>query len=397
MDKDDRAYVKLQRHLDRQPVGFPATRSKSEIRVLKHIFTPRQAEIAAHLSYKPEPLETIFPRVRHLVKSPEELSELLDGIQANGGMESATRRGKRQYYNSPLMVGMFEMQNERLTPDFIKDFNEYGLGIKFGLTFLGAELPQMRTIPVAKSIRLQSRVSTFDEVAALVRQADAPSIVLECLCRKKKSLEGQPCKVTDQKETCFVFGSMAQSSSLCGIGREITKDEAMSILEENQKRGLVLQPSNTEKAESICSCCGCCCLMLRAHQLLPKPMDYWASNFHSAVDVSLCDGCGACQKRCQVGAVSTSAKGQPALVDLHRCIGCGVCVSTCSREAMSLKKRPTETTPPRTREELFDIIMAKKKGASRRWGVSWKFLFDAVSTGQTHLLKPQKPSPKGSD
>ncbi len=47
MDKDDQAYVQLQKHLDRQPVVFPATRSKSEIRVLKHIFTPRQAEIAA--------------------------------------------------------------------------------------------------------------------------------------------------------------------------------------------------------------------------------------------------------------------------------------------------------------------------------------------------------------
>jgi Pyruvate/2-oxoacid:ferredoxin oxidoreductase delta subunit len=392
VNKDDRAYVQLQRHLDSQPVGFPATRSKAEIRVLKHIFTPQQAEIAAHLSYKPEPLEVIFPRVKHLVKSPEELSDMLDAIQKKGGIESSAKHGKRQYCNPPFVVGMLEMQGERLTPDFVKDVNEYGMGREFRVAFLSATPPQMRTIPVAESIRPQSKVSTFDEVAALVRLADAPHIVFECGCRKWKSLQRQPCKVTDRKETCFAFGSMAQSFALCGMGREVTRDETMSILKENQKQGLVLQPSNTEKAEFICSCCGCCCIMLGMHQQLPKPLDYWVSNFHSAVNVSVCDGCGACQKRCQIGAITISAKGQPAVVNLDRCVGCGVCVSTCSKKAMFLVKRPRETAPPKTREELFDIIMANKKNMLGRWGVVGKLLFDAVITGQAHLLKPQKPA-----
>jgi hypothetical protein len=59
---EDRPYVLLQRHLDRQAVGFPATRSGVEIRILKHIFSPREAEIATCLTYKPEPLETVFER-----------------------------------------------------------------------------------------------------------------------------------------------------------------------------------------------------------------------------------------------------------------------------------------------------------------------------------------------
>ena len=63
MNKSDKIYIKLQKHLDNQPVGFPATQSKSEIKILKHIFTPQEAEIATYLSYIPEPLETIFGKV----------------------------------------------------------------------------------------------------------------------------------------------------------------------------------------------------------------------------------------------------------------------------------------------------------------------------------------------
>lgn len=392
MDKGDRVYVQLQRHLDKQAVGFPSTRSKAEIRILKHIFTPQQAAIAAHLGYKFEPLEVIFPRVKHLVVSPEQLSEIFDGIQRNGGIGTTTRNGKRHYCNAPFVVGMFEMQGGRLTPDFCKNVDEYTADMKFGAAFLSTELPQMRTIPIAKSIGFQSKVSTFDELAVLVQQADAPFMVFECICRKKKSLQGGTCKATDRKETCLAFGSMAESSSLSGSGREIGRDEAMSILEMNQKQGLVLQPSNTQKAEFICSCCGCCCGMLSLHQILPKPLDYWASNFHSVVDASLCDGCGDCEARCQVKAISVPADSQSAVVNLNRCIGCGICVSTCTRQAITLHRNPIETKPPKTPEELYDTIVAKKKGTLGRWGVTGKLIFDAITTGQTQLLKQQKPA-----
>ena len=86
----------------------------------------------------------------------------------------------------------------------------------------------------------------------------------------------------------------------------------MSIIEQNQKQGLVLQPSNTEKADFICSCCGCCCGMLDVHKNIPKPLDFWASNFQAVVDTNTCEGCGTCEEWCQVGAVSVSESKQQA-------------------------------------------------------------------------------------
>ncbi len=387
MEKSEHVYTKLQRHLDSQAVGFPATKSGSEIRILKHIFTPIEAEIATCLTYKFEPLETVFKRAGHIVETPEKLADLLDCIEEKGGVELKIKEGEKLYCNAPLVVGMYEYQVGKLTPEFIKDFNEYTSDKKFGIELLSTKLPQMRTIPIAESIQTQHNVSTFDEVAALLQQAEAPFAIFECICRQKKSLAGEPCQVTDRKETCFAAGNMAQSILRNGLGREITLDESISILEQNQKQGLVLQPSNTEKAEFICSCCGCCCGMLAMQKKLPKPVDFWASNFYAVIDTDTCNGCGICEKRCQVGAVSVSEKKQPAVVDLNRCIGCGVCIPTCPTKAISLQKKPAETRPPQTREELYDIIMANKKGGLGKLKITGKLLIDAIRTGQTHLLK----------
>ena len=77
MEQNNQVYVKLQKHLDNQAVGFPATRSGVEIKLLKHIFAPQEAEIACCLSYKFEPLETIFSRAGHRVDSAGELEKVL--------------------------------------------------------------------------------------------------------------------------------------------------------------------------------------------------------------------------------------------------------------------------------------------------------------------------------
>ena len=387
MKKNSQVYVQLQKHLDKQVVGFPATRSGVEIKILQHIFTPQEAEIACCLSYKYEPLETIFSRAGHLVESAGDLEKSLAAIQQKGGIESKIKHGKMHYCNAPLVVGMYEYQHNRLTPEFIENFNEYTSSKNFGISLLSSKLPQMRTIPVSKSIHPQHNVSTFDEVITLLQQAEEPFVIMDCICRKKKSLEGSSCKVTDRKETCLAIGNMARMAWLGGIGREIPRDEALSIIEQNQKQGLVLQPSNTEEAEFICSCCGCCCGMLRTQKILPKPLDFWASNYYAAVDADTCKGCGACVKRCQVDAVSVSQKKQPAVVNQDRCIGCGVCIPTCPTQSMTLVKKNAEVRPPQTREDLHDIIMAGRKGRLGKLKLTGKLVVDSIRTGHMDLLK----------
>jgi ferredoxin len=387
MENPEKAYVNLQRHLDRQAIGYPATKTGAELRILKHIFSPKEAEVATSLTYRLEPIEQVFARARHLVESPERLEEILSGIEKKGGIELTIRDGKRLYRNVPLAVGMYEFQLDRLTAEFIKDFDDYTADKRFGIEFIATKLPQMRTIPVARSIRPQHHVSTFDEIGQLLQQAEAPFAVFECICRKKKAMDGKPCRATSRRETCFATGSMAQGVLRNGIGREITLEGSLALFEENQKEGLVLQPSNTEKADFICSCCGCCCGILGMHKSLPKPLDFWASNYYAIIDGEACNGCGMCEKRCQVGAAKVSERKQRTSVDLRRCIGCGLCIPTCPRKAISLQKKPEEIRPPQTRDELYEIIMSHKKGRLGKLKITRKLMIDAVRTGQTHLLR----------
>jgi len=387
MEKDQEAYVNLQKHLDRQAVGFPATKSGAEIRILKHIFSPEEAKIATCLNFKLEPLETIYKKAENIVASLDELSNILDAIEKKGGIESKAKDDRKYYCNAPLIVGMYEFQLDKLTPEFIKDFDKYTLDKKFGVEFLSTELPQMRTIPIAKSVTIKNNISTFDEAAGLLKESNGVFAICECICRKKKGLQGKTCKVTDRYETCLAIGDFAETAIRIGMGRSIDRDEAISILEKNQKEGLVLQPSNTEAVDFICSCCGCCCGMLQMHKNLPKPVDYWSSNFYAAVDNSICNGCGNCEKKCQVGAVKLSEKTELAVIDLNRCIGCGLCIAVCPQKALMLHKKPSETKPPPTREDLYDIIMAKKKNRIGKLKVTGKLIMDAVTTGQTHLLR----------
>lgn len=74
-------YRRLQKHIDAMPVGFPAAASEVELRVLEHLFTPEEAEIALCLGALPEPLGRIHRRVRGSGISKEELEASTTGLE----------------------------------------------------------------------------------------------------------------------------------------------------------------------------------------------------------------------------------------------------------------------------------------------------------------------------
>ena len=78
-------YRRLQEHFDGFPLRFPATESGVEIRLLKHLFTPEEAEIALSLkggypglidTY--ETLEVIYERIEHLGYPLDDVEKHLD-------------------------------------------------------------------------------------------------------------------------------------------------------------------------------------------------------------------------------------------------------------------------------------------------------------------------------
>jgi len=274
----------------------------------------------------------------------------------------------------PFIVGMFEYQLKGLTPEFLGDVGEYMGDRAFGLSFLSTERPQMRTIPLGKSIAVEHHVATYDHIVEIINGAEGPFAILECICRKSAGMMGNPCKKTSRKDTCMPIGAMAKHAIENDLGRAIRREEALEIARLNEAEGLVFQPSNAQKPDFVCACCGCCCGMLRFQKMLPKPVGFWATNYYAAVSAEACTGCGACVERCQVGAVSLGDRGRTALVNLDRCIGCGNCIVTCPSGAMSLLRKKKETVPPPDTEALYDEIMAHKKGTLGRMALVAKLM-----------------------
>jgi electron transport complex protein RnfB len=362
MVKEEGIYRELQKHLNKQPVGYPATKSGAEIRLLKRFFNPEEARLAMKLGYKPSPINEIYEVVKESGMSFNDMENMLDEMMKNGAIGHMEKEGTRYFYNIPLIVGMYEGQLNRLSPEFLADFDEYTADRAFGLEFLSTELPQMRTIPVGKSIKPEHHVTTYDHLTGLITANDGPIVVNECICRKAEGLKGNPCQQTTRLETCMALGDIAKNCLRAGVGREVSKEEALDIARQNESDGLVLQPSNTQKVEFICACCGCCCGMLRVHKMLPKPVDFWATNYYALVDPESCTGCETCVEICQVGAASMDENLGISTVNLDRCLGCGNCVAACPSEAISLIKKEKEVTPPEDIEDLYDTIMAHKKG-----------------------------------
>jgi ferredoxin len=176
-------------------------------------------------------------------------------------------------------------------------------------------------------------------------------------------MRNKPCALTARTETCLAFGDTARMVLRRKHCREVTRDEVLAILRQNEEDGLVLQPANTRQPEFVCSCCGCCCGMLAYQKLLPHPVDFWTSSYRAEIAAGACSQCGTCVSRCQVGAVSLDGPSGAARINPSRCIGCGLCVPTCPAAALRLTLKEAEPPPPANEEEFYDRVRANKKGA----------------------------------
>jgi Na+-translocating ferredoxin:NAD+ oxidoreductase subunit B len=362
MEAVTRTYRDLQQHLDRQVVGYPATKSGAELRILKKLFTPEEAQLAMQLTYRPTSVATVHERAQGSGVPLAAMEQMLNTMAINGVIGRTEKEGTRHFYNLPLVVGMYEGQMKRLDREFLDDFESYATSRAFGLAMLGPGVPQMRTIPVEKSLSFEHQVTSHDHLEHVITGSQGPFAVLECICRKAAGIHGNTCKKTARVETCMAIGDMAMMVIESDSGRAIEKTEALEIARMNQADGLVLQPSNTRKIDFVCACCGCCCGMLATQKKLPKPVEFWATNFNASVDADLCTACGTCVERCAVDAVAIDETQGLAVLNLDRCIGCGNCVVTCPAGAMALAKKDRETVPPADTEDLYQTLMANKKG-----------------------------------
>ncbi len=340
--RHDDVYENLRAFLDRFPLGFPSTESGVEIRILRRLFSPEEAEAAVLLSPMPEGVEQIAARAGC---EPEELARKLEAMSRKGLVFRSRREGRTMYNAAPFMIGLYEYSVEEIDEELAALYKEYYETAY--LDEMGASgVPGFRVFPIGESVEADITLYPFLDLVERVKEARVISVA-DCICRKEARLIGAGCD--HPMETCLSFGVAAEYYIENGIGREISADEAIDILQEADRAGLVHAGVNTRHLSNICNCCPCCCASMKG--ITRRGMDkhlFMNALFEAVVDTGACSACGECVERCPVGAIDLD---DTAGVDRERCLGCGLCAGACPDDAITMILRED-------REEPFDRVLS---------------------------------------
>jgi NAD-dependent dihydropyrimidine dehydrogenase PreA subunit len=199
-----------------------------------------------------------------------------------------------------------------------------------------------RVIPAQSSTKSEW-ILPYDDVKSLLK-TNKSFRVRDCICRTQQDLIGER-KCEFPKHVCLTFTPFERSPS----DRDISLDEALDLIDETEKVGLVHSVSNVSGGFFyVCNCCGCCCGILRGITEWGIENSIAASNYYSVIDPDNCEGCGTCIERCHMKAISDI--DGISVVDLDKCIGCGLCVSGCEFKVARLERKPENEIihPPET-------------------------------------------------
>ena len=353
-------YINLAKVLDTLPNGFPSTDNGVEIKILKRIFSPDEADLFCKLKLSFETVEQISQRTGLPM---EGLEEKLLQMTDKGQLMSIDLGGIRLFKMLPYVFGIYEFQLPHLDKEFA-ELNEDYMPV-YGKQFFSKTPQLMYTLPIEEEIVSHQEALPYDRVSAIVEQSQS-FMVMECICKKEQGLLGNPC--TKPTEVCMAFAPFPNMFDDSHSGRAITKEEAKAVLKKAEAAGLVHMTNNFQNGRFfICNCCGCCCGVIRSINEYGIPASSVVnSHFYAVIDPEACTSCGVCaDERCQVHAIE---KGEEAYSVIQKqCIGCGLCVSTCPADAIQLVNKPDaeRLIPPDSEQDWFDD-RARARGVDYR-------------------------------
>jgi electron transport complex protein RnfB len=344
---NDEIYRRLAQVLDTLPNGFPSTETGVEIKLLKKIFTPDEAELFCDLTLTFETASEIAERTGRPLEGLEE--KLTSMWRERGQIFGIDLGGVKVFKMIPWAVGIYEFQLDRMDREFAELCEEYNQ--VFAGQFFHTKPQLMRVIPVEEEVPDGKEILPFDRVSAIIEKGESFAVA-DCICRKERHLLGEGCD--KPLEACLAIAPVPGIFDEYHWGRPITREEALNVLRTSEEAGLVHQAFNVEEGQFfICNCCGCCCGVLRAINEL-EITDGSYSNYYAEIDPEFCTSCGICaDERCQVNAIEEG--DDTYTVIREKCIGCGLCVSTCPTDAIKLvQKAPEEQIhPPKDEKEWF--------------------------------------------
>lgn len=380
----------------------------SLLRLVRFLFTEEEAEVVAHLGLG---LKSVKRIAKSIGRPVEEVNPILASLAERVLIIGLTKSKVPLYGLLNLYPGLYEAQmvlsesekGEGRTgmfyPEFARLFHAFWEEL-FGWLRKNprvAERYQILGTPVGRILSVEEAIDAAPGVGILSYPTDKFSEMAErakksiceisvCTCRQEMRLIGRTCSRVERPTsvTCTLTGTVAEAAIKAGVGRRISKEEFLEARRRASEKGLVAMSDDTVDPLLICSCCDCCCTILRVLKSFNKPNALTQSHFEAMIDRRKCVGCKTCAKACPMAAIRVG-KDRKARIDYARCIGCGVCVIKCDKEkAISLQTRKIHKPPVDNLAEFWLRRFFEVKG--REEG-----LLPRLTLGATRVLSRVNP------
>ncbi len=357
-------YQRLAKHLEDLIMGYPY--NDALIDLLKEMFNPTEAEVALAIPNSLEPLEVVSP---HTIAARSDLpestvTEALQSLSRRSMLYTRqTRSGETGYallqvgYGIPQTFfwgGQQDDNARRMAKLVLNYFSIPTTQAVYG----GASTKTYKYSPANLSLDVEMQGVMPNEQMGPIVEAATKIAVAHCPCRMSAKILGRT-DCDHGLENCIKYDEMAEFVIGKGLARKISKDEAMKILTDCEKQGLVHMVDNTQgQIKHTCNCCGHYCWNVGIIRRRKIPRDtLMAVYFIRATELDECIGCGACADICPVDAVAM-VDARP-VVDNDWCIGCGVCAVSCPAAVISIKRR-LESRAPESFTQLHQQIKQEK-------------------------------------
>jgi len=357
-------YRRLAKHLESLIMGYPF--HDALIDLLKEMFSPAEAEVAMAIPADLKPLEVVPADV--IVSGtglPESaVMEVLSSLSERNMIYSAmTADGTMGYAHLQVGYGMpqtffWEGKQDERARKMAKLVLKYFTVPTTREVYGGTPTKSFRYSPADLTVDIPMQGVLPHELMGPIVGASNRIAVAHCSCRISARVLGRT-DCEHSLEVCIKYDELAEFVITKGLAREISKDEALHILGNAEKEGLVHMVDNARgDIKHTCNCCGHYCWNVGIIRRRKIPRDVlMAVYFTRETETEECIGCGNCVDICPVNGVQIV--DEKARVDQDWCIGCGVCAVDCPTGAISLKRR-LDDEPPLSFSHLHEQIGKEK-------------------------------------